>query len=82
MLSINSEFQSKVEDILKNNYQTLVNNGKAKYSPGAYAVAMNPQTGEVLAMTGFSHKEGSNKSRNALGTITSAFTRSVVKTVI
>ncbi|WP_142956049.1 peptidoglycan D,D-transpeptidase FtsI family protein [Enterococcus durans] len=81
MLSINSEFQSKVEDILKNNYQTLVNNGKAKYSPGAYAVAMNPQTGEVLAMTGFSHKEGSNElTENALGTITSAFTPgSVVK---
>ncbi len=27
------------------------------------AVAMNPQTGEVLAMTGFSHKEGSNELR-------------------
>ena len=61
MLSMNAEFQSKVEEILKRNYQTLINNGKAQYSPGAYAVAMNPQTGEVLAMTGFSHEQGSKE---------------------
>ena len=74
MLSMNAEFQSKVEEILKRNYQTLINNGKAQYSPGAYAVAMNPQTGEVLAMTGFSHEQGSKEiTENALGTITSAF---------
>ena len=35
---------------------------------------MNPQTGEVLAMTGFSHEQGSKEiTENALGTITSAF---------
>ena len=81
MLSMNAEFQSKVEEILKRNYQTLINNGKAQYSPGAYAVAMNPQTGEVLAMTGFSHEQGSKEiTENALGTITSAFAPgSVVK---
>ncbi len=78
---MNAEFQSKVEEILKRNYQTLINNGKAQYSPGAYAVAMNPQTGEVLAMTGFSHEQGSKEiTENALGTITSAFAPgSVVK---
>ncbi|MEQ1337876.1 hypothetical protein ABLW48_24025, partial [Salmonella enterica] len=27
MLSMNAEFQSKVEEILKRNYQTLINNG-------------------------------------------------------
>ncbi|WP_165007160.1 MULTISPECIES: penicillin-binding protein 2 [unclassified Enterococcus] len=81
MLSINADFQNKVEEILKTNYQTLINNGKAQYSPGAYVVAMNPQTGEVLAMTGFSHEQGSKEiTENALGTITSAFTPgSVVK---
>ena len=81
MLSMNAEFQSKVEEILKRNYQILINNGKAQYSPGAYAVAMNPQTGEVLAMTGFSHEQGSKEiTENALGTITSAFAPgSVVK---
>lgn len=81
MLSLNSDFQTKVESILKTNYQKLVDSGEAAYSPGAYAVAMNPQTGEILAMAGFSHKEGSKElTENALGTITSAFTPgSVVK---
>ncbi|MEY8445976.1 penicillin-binding protein 2 [Enterococcus ratti] len=81
MLSLNADFQSKVENILKTNYQKLINSGKATYSPGAYVVAMNPKTGEILAMTGFTHKEGSKElTENALGTITSAFTPgSVVK---
>ncbi|MGS6446040.1 peptidoglycan D,D-transpeptidase FtsI family protein [Enterococcus hirae] len=81
MLSLNADFQAKVENILKTNYQKLVDSGKATYSPGAYAVAMNPQTGEILAMTGFSHQEGSKElTENALGNITSAFTPgSVVK---
>jgi penicillin-binding protein 2B len=81
MLSLNADFQAKVENILKTNYQKLIDSGKATYSPGAYAVAMNPQTGEILAMTGFSHEEGSKElTENALGTITSAFTPgSVVK---
>ena len=81
MLSLNADFQAKVENILKTKYQKLIDSGKATYSPGAYAVAMNPQPGEILAMTGFSHEEGSKElTENALGTITSAFTPgSVVK---
>lgn len=80
-LSINAEFQDKVEAIVKKDYQSLIDSGKATYSPGAYAVALNPKTGEVLAMTGFSHEEGSTEiTENALGTITSAFVPgSVVK---
>lgn len=74
VLTINSDFQKKVEDILKNHYQGLIDSGVAKYSPGAYAVAMNPNTGEVLAMTGFTHDINSkNIEENTLGTITSAF---------
>ena len=81
VLTINSDFQKKVEDILKNHYQGLIDSGVAKYSPGAYAVAMNPNTGEVLAMTGFTHDINSkNMEENTLGTITSAFVPgSVVK---
>ncbi len=81
VLTINSDFQKKVEDILKNHYQGLIDSGVAKYSPGAYAVAMNPNTGEVLAMTGFTHDINSkNIEENTLGTITSAFVPgSVVK---
>ncbi|MFR3686348.1 MAG: penicillin-binding transpeptidase domain-containing protein [Enterococcus sp.] len=74
VLTINSDFQKKVEDILKKHYQGLVDSGVAKYSPGAYAVAMNPNTGEVLAMTGFTHDVNSKEiEENTLGTITSAF---------
>ena len=74
VLTINSDFQKKVEDILKKHYQGLVDSGVAKYSPGAYAVAMNPNTGEVLAMTGFTHDANSKEiEENTLGTITSAF---------
>ena len=81
VLTINSDFQKKVEDILKNQYQGLIDSGVAKYSPGAYSVAMNPNTGEVLAMTGFTHDINSkNIEENTLGTITSAFVPgSVVK---
>lgn len=59
----------------------MIDSGVAKYSPGAYAVAMNPNTGEVLAMTGFTHDINSkNIEENTLGTITSAFVPgSVVK---
>jgi len=74
VLTINSDFQKKVEDILKKHYQGLVDSGVAKYSPGAYAVALNPNTGEVLAMTGFTHDTNSKEiEENTLGTITSAF---------
>lgn len=81
VLTINSDFQKKVDDILKNHYQGLVDSGVAKYSPGAYAVAMNPSTGEVYAMTGFSHEMNSKTiEENTLGTITNAFVPgSVVK---
>lgn len=81
VLTIDSDFQKKVEDILKKHYQGLVDSGVAKYSPGAYAVAMNPNTGEVLAMTGFTHKINSKEiEEHALGTIVSAFVPgSVVK---
>lgn len=81
VLTINTEFQKKVEEILQRNYQVLIENGKAAVSPGVYAVAMDPKTGGVLAMAGFTHEKDSKElSENALGTITSAFVPgSVVK---
>ncbi|MFC4771220.1 penicillin-binding transpeptidase domain-containing protein [Enterococcus hermanniensis] len=81
VLTINAEFQQKVEDILRTHYQKMVDSGVAKYSPGAYVVAMNPNDGEVYAMAGFSHDTNSKTlTENALGTITNAFVPgSVVK---
>ncbi|MDT2755288.1 penicillin-binding transpeptidase domain-containing protein [Enterococcus pseudoavium] len=81
VLTIDSAFQKKVEEILRKHYQGLVDSGVAKYSPGAYAVALNPNTGEVYAMTGFRHDANSKTlEENTLGTITDAFVPgSVVK---
>ncbi len=81
ILTINSEFQKKVEEIVKRNYQILIDNGKAAVSPGVYAVAMNPNTGGVLAMVGYAHeKDAKELQEHALGTITSSFVPgSVVK---
>ncbi len=81
ILTINSDFQKKVEEIVKRNYQILIDNGKAAVSPGVYAVAMNPNTGGVLAMVGYAHeKDSKDLQEHALGTITSSFVPgSVVK---
>lgn len=81
VLSIDSEFQEKVDGILKSNFEDMINSGKAKYSPGVYAVAINPKNGEVLAMSGYQHTpETSDLELRALGTILDAYTPgSVVK---
>lgn len=81
MLTINAEFQQKVEDILKKDYQSLIDAGYANYSPGAYVVVMDPKTGAVLAMSGFKHEAETNKlTEDALGTFVNAYVPgSVVK---
>ena len=48
VLTINAEFQKKVQSILESNYGSA---GIAN-SPGAYAVVMNPNTGAIYAMAG------------------------------
>lgn len=48
VLTINSKFQQRVQDILKNNYAAAGN----AYSTGVYAVVMNPHTGAIYAMAG------------------------------
>lgn len=55
VLSIDTEFQAKMDKILEDVYRGLMNSNAAEYSPGVYAVAMNPQTGSILAMSGFYH---------------------------
>ncbi|GCF92311.1 penicillin-binding protein [Enterococcus florum] len=73
-LTINSDFQKRVEEIVKNHYQNLIDNGQAQYSPGAYAVALDPNNGDVLAMSGFSHEVGSKEIKEyTLGTILNNF---------
>lgn len=48
VLTINSKFQKKVQQILKDNYSSA----GISYSPSVYAVVMNPNTGAVYAMAG------------------------------
>lgn len=80
-LSIDSEFQQEVDTIVKDNYQELIDDGMANYSPGIYAVAMNPKTGEILSLSGYYHETGSSDiDEDAIGTYTKSFTPgSVVK---
>ena len=53
-LTIDSNFQNKVDEILQRNYSQIVKT-IGPYSENAYVVAMNPQTGAILAMSGVSH---------------------------
>lgn len=80
-LTINSEFQQKVDEILKNNFQKLVAKGVADYSPGAYVVAINPKTGAILAMSGYYHDvKASELQEDTIGVYKKSFVPgSVVK---
>lgn len=80
-LTVDLSFQQGVEDILKNAFNAELASGNATYSEGVYAVAMNPNTGAVLAMAGIRHDlETGESSVDALGTMTNVFVPgSVVK---
>lgn len=80
-LTIDLSFQQGVEDILKSAFNTELSSGNATYSEGVYAVAMDPDTGSILALAGVKHDlETGDVSADALGTITNVFVPgSVVK---
>lgn len=80
-LTIDLAFQDGVNAILRKYFESELATGSALYSEGVYAVALNPSTGAVLAMSGYSHEKGSSTiTEDALGTITSVFTPgSIVK---
>lgn len=48
VLTINARFQKRVQQILEQNYSSA----GIQYSPGVYAVVMNPHTGAIYAMAG------------------------------
>ncbi|HEM4671512.1 TPA: penicillin-binding protein 2 [Streptococcus suis] len=80
-LTIDLAFQDGVNAILKKYFESELSTGSALYSEGVYAVALEPTTGAVLAMSGYSHEKGTGEiTEDALGTITSVFTPgSIVK---
>ncbi|GAJ25257.1 cell division protein FtsI [Liquorilactobacillus sucicola DSM 21376 = JCM 15457] len=79
VLTINAEFQKKVQDIMKSSVESV--GGGNPYLPGAYAVVMNPNTGGIYALAGVSRDLETGKvSENALGAINQSFVMgSVVK---
>lgn len=57
VLTINGEFQKKVQSILESNYSSAGN----AYSSGVYAVVMNPNTGAIYAMAGIDRNPKTGK---------------------
>ena len=80
-LTIDLAFQDSVDNLLKNYFNSELANGGARYSEGVYAVALNPKTGAVLAMSGIKHNvETGELTTDSLGTVTNVFVPgSVVK---
>lgn len=80
-LTIDLAFQDSVDSLLKSYFNSELSNGGAKYSEGVYAVALNPKTGAVLAMSGMKHNlETGELTPDSLGTVTNVFVPgSVVK---
>lgn len=73
-LTIDLAFQDGVNAILKKYFEADIAAGHAAYSDGIYAVAIDPNTGAILALSGYEHDKETNQVReNALGTITNVF---------
>lgn len=74
VLTLDAKYQREVQDSLERIYASAVGSGAAHYSNGAYAIAMNPQTGAILAMAGISRNPNTNKTtNNALGVINQSY---------
>lgn len=73
-LTIDQTYQTKVEAALKSIYNKAKSAGATTYSDGAYAVAMNPKTGAILAMAGESNNRSTGEvTDDALGVINHTF---------
>ena len=81
VLTIDAKYQKQLQSTLKRVYNSALASGAARYSSGAYAIAMNPKTGALLGVAGLSHNPKTNKTvDNALGVINQFFVMgSVVK---
>lgn len=73
-LTIDLNFQKRVEEIVQQQYLQLLSTGNANFSDGAYVVVMNPKTGAVLAMVAYDRDLATNElTLNPLGTINKVF---------
>ncbi|WP_430785244.1 penicillin-binding transpeptidase domain-containing protein [Virgibacillus flavescens] len=77
VLTIDMEFQKKVDNILQEELKKALTTEDAygnRFMREAYAVVMNPNTGELLALSGQHYDKSENKFKNvAYKTIQSAF---------
>ncbi|MBO0440801.1 peptidoglycan D,D-transpeptidase FtsI family protein [Candidatus Enterococcus ikei] len=73
-MTIDLDFQNKIEEVVKEQYQQLLATGNAAHSDGAYVVVMNPKTGAVMAMVALDRDKATNElTSNPLATINKAF---------
>lgn len=73
-LTIDIDFQNKVDEIITRWFNNLLQSGKATHSEGIYAVAINPENGAILAMSGVGHDFSTGKvSENVIGAFNSSF---------
>ncbi|WP_425430293.1 peptidoglycan D,D-transpeptidase FtsI family protein [Companilactobacillus nuruki] len=73
-LTIDSKFQKQVQSALEEQYNSAKAAGITQYSDGAYAVAVNPKTGAVLAMAGIHNDPKTGKTtEDSLGVINRTF---------
>jgi len=81
ILTLDSKYQAKVQKKLKSVYSSALSAGAAHYSSGAFAIALDPNTGAIKAVAGLDHNVKTNKiTDDALGIINQSFVMgSVVK---
>lgn len=65
MLTIDMEFQEKIDDIVLKELKAAKASGRNPYLEDALAVAMDPQTGEVLALSAHHYNKEKNKYENS-----------------
>ncbi|MGG5341634.1 peptidoglycan D,D-transpeptidase FtsI family protein [Enterococcus sp. AZ192] len=73
-LTIDMDFQARIDAVVRAQYQQLLATGNANYSDGAYVVVMNPKNGNVMAMVALDRDPATNElTSNPLATINKAF---------
>ncbi|EUJ26066.1 penicillin-binding protein 2A [Listeria cornellensis FSL F6-0969] len=73
VLSVDVELQKKIEEILKKNMQIGKAAGSSDLFDRAFAVAMDPYTGQVLALSGLLINDKGEYEDYSLGNFTSAY---------
>ncbi|MDR3156965.1 MAG: penicillin-binding protein 2 [Lactobacillales bacterium] len=71
-LSLNMEFQKKVEEALEQEFSAVLNGEVGERCPGAYVVAIDPRNGAIQAIAGVSRnmdEKNSEVNKDALGAI-------------